>query len=439
MNVAHGPAPLEETMLTKEDNDLVTRTGASEPMGQLMRRFWIPVLISEELPEPDCPPIRVKLLGERLIAFRDTTGKVGFIDEFCGHRGVSLWFGRNEENGIRCPYHGWKFDVNGQCVEVPSEPVESGYCQKIKLTSYPCVEKAGIIWTYMGPKDKQPEFPAFEWLDLPEGQRLVAKRWQECNWLQAMEGGIDSSHVSWLHSGELHTDPLHKGTKGAKFQGDKTPKFELVESPGGMIIGARRNADAGQYYWRITQWIMPWWTMIPPYGDNALNGHAWVPMDDETCIAWSFTWHPTRPLSASELHTMRHGGGIHVETVPGTFRPVINKDNDYMMDRAAQKAGRTYSGVHGIAMQDASLQESMGPIVDRGRENLVSTDNAIIMARALLKKAANALMKGTEPRGALPEHHLVRSASFVLPVDQPFAKTKAEDLVARPGVPHTGI
>ena len=159
-----------------------------------MRRFWIPVLLSEELPAPDCPPVRVKLLSERLLAFRDTSGKVGFIDEFCAHRGVSLWFGRNEENGLRCPYHGWKFDVTGQCIEVPSEPVESGYCQKIKLTSYPLRrERGGIVWTYMGPPDKQPDFPAFEWLDLPDSHRFVAKRWQECNWLQAMEGGIDSS------------------------------------------------------------------------------------------------------------------------------------------------------------------------------------------------------------------------------------------------------
>jgi nitrite reductase/ring-hydroxylating ferredoxin subunit len=383
--------------------------------------------------------VRVKLLGERLLAFRDSEGRLGLIDEFCAHRGVSLWFARNEECGLRCPYHGWKFDVNGQCVDVPSEPAESGYAKKVKLKAYPLIEKGGVLWTYMGPPEKQPPEPEFEFCTVPLNQTFSSKRIQESNWLQAMEGGIDSSHVSWLHSGELHTDPLHKGTKGAKFQGDKTPKFEIVESPGGMVIGARRNAEAGQYYWRVTQWIMPWWTMIPPYGDNALNGHAWVPMDDENCIAWSFTWHPTRPLSADELQTMRHGGGIHVETVPGTFRPILNKDNDYMMDREAQKAGRTFSGVHGIAMQDASLQESMGPVVDRRRENLVSTDNAIIMARMLVKKAALALQKGVEPRGAEPEHHRVRSASFVLPVDQPFAKTKAEDLIARPGVPHTGI
>ena len=208
-----------------------------------------------------------------------------------------------------------------------------------------------------------------------------------------------------------------------------------------MIIGARRNADAGQYYWRITQWIMPWYTMIPPYGDNALNGHAWVPMDDENCIAWSLHVASRRaPLSESELHTMRNGGGIHVETLPGTFRPVINKDNDYMIDRAAQKAGRTFSrrARHRHAGRLA-CRRAWGRSVDRTRENLVSTDNAIIMARALLKRAARALQKGVEPAGTAPEHHLVRSASFVLPVDQPFTKSKAQDLVARPGVPHTGI
>lgn len=426
-------------MLSSDDNALVTRTGPGTPMGDLLRRYWVPILHAEELPEPDCPPVRVKVLGERLIAIRDTSGQVGMMDEFCAHRGVSLWFGRNEEGGLRCPYHGWKYDVNGQCIEVPSEPVESGYCQKVKLKAYPCVEKAGVIWVYMGRPEKQPEFPAFEWLDLPASHRYIAKRWQECNWLQAMEGGIDSSHVSWLHSGELHTDPLHRATKGAVYNGDRTPRFEVVDSPSGMLIGARRNAEPGEYYWRITQWIMPWYTMIPPYGENALNGHAWVPIDDENCITWSFTWHPTRALSEHELATMRSGGGMHVELVPGTYRPVINKDNDYLIDRALQKSGRYYSGVAGIAMQDASLQESMGPVVDRTKENLVSTDNAIIMARSLLKKAAVGLAKGNEPRGLKAETHRVRSASFILPADKPFAKAKAEDLQARPGIIHTGV
>lgn len=422
-----------------EQNELLTRTGPGQPMGSLFRRYWIPILLASELPAPDCAPVRVKLLGERLIAFRDSNNRLGLIDEFCAHRGVSLWFGRNEDCGLRCPYHGWKFDVTGQCVDVPSEPAASGYAAKIRLTAYPLVEGGGILWAYMGPPSEQPSFPGFEWMGLPRDRLFVSKRLQECNYLQAMEGGIDSSHVSWLHSGELHTDPLHRSTRGAHYQADKTPRFEIVESEGGLLIGARRQAEPGYLYWRITQWIMPWYTMIPPYGDNALNGHAWVPIDDDTCWAWTFTYHPGRPLSEAELTAMRGGQGIHVEYLPGTFRPLINKDNDYMIDRAAQKTGRTYSGVHGIAMQDASVQESMGPVVDRTRENLCSTDNAIIMARQRLMKAARALESGQSPPGLSPKCHAVRSAAFVLPEHEPFHTTRADILVARAGTSHTSI
>ncbi|MDB5510090.1 MAG: ring-hydroxylating dioxygenase, large terminal subunit [Hyphomicrobiales bacterium] len=422
-----------------EQNMLLTRTGAGEPMGELFRRYWLPIMHDRELPENDCPPVRVKVLSERLLAFRDSEGRLGLIDEFCAHRGVSLWFGRNEECGLRCPYHGWKFDVTGQCIEVPSEPAESGYAQKIKLKSYPLVERGGVLWTYMGPPEKQPELPGFEWGRLPASHLFFSKRIQECNYLQAMEGGIDSSHVSWLHKGDLHADKLHRATKGAAYQADVAPKFEVVESEGGLLIGARRNAEPGEYYWRITQWIMPWYTMVPPYGDNALNGHAWVPIDDENCLAWSFTYHPTRPLSDEEIEVMSQGGGIHVKYMPGTFRPLINKDNDYMIDRAAQKAGRTFSGVESIAMQDASVQESMGPISDRTRENLVSTDNAIIMARFRLRKAALDLQNGIEPPGTKPSCHAVRSAAFVLPADKPFQSERAEALVSREGVAHTSI
>src|SRR5690348_2723090 len=304
-----------------EQNELLVRTGPGTPMGELFRRYWLPILLSWELPEPDCPPVRVRCLGERMVAFRDTQGRLGLIDEFCAHRGISLWFGRNEENGLRCPYHGWKYDVTGQCIDVPSEPVESGFCKKIKLKSYPLVERGGILWAYMGPSELQPPFPAFEFSALPHSHCYFSKRWQECNFLQAMEGGIDSSHVSWLHSGELHTDPLHKGTKGAHYQGDRKPRFEIVESPGGLYIGARRNAEEGHYYWRITQWIMPWYTMVPPYGDHALHGHAWVPIDHESCFAWSMTHHPTRPLSEDELAAIRSGQGIYAELIPGTYRP----------------------------------------------------------------------------------------------------------------------
>lgn len=420
--------------------DLITHTGPDTSMGNLMRSYWIPFLLSEELPEPDCAPVRVKLLSEELIAFRDTQNRLGLIDRYCAHRGVSLWFGRNEESGIRCPYHGWKFDVNGQCVELPSEPPGSELCKSIKLVSYPCFEKGGVIWTYMGPPESQPEKPDFEWMSLPPENRYIAKRWQESNYLQAMEGGIDSSHVSFLHSGELDTDPLHKGTRGAKYQRDRMPKFELVETPGGICIGARRNADEGEYYWRVSQWIMPWWTMIPPYGHNAMNGHAFVPIDDENCFVWSLTYHAGRSLSEDEVNTMTKGGGMHVELLPDSFRPVMNRDNDYMMDRAAQKAGRTYSGVHGVAMQDASLQESMGAIQNRAKEHLVSTDAAIMLARRNLFKAAQALEKdGTTPPGVEPDTHRVRSASFTLPVDKVFHEEMADVLRVKEGEGHTSI
>src|SRR5450631_1752177 len=173
-----GPCSRRRQMLRKEQNDLLTQTGPETAGGNLFRRYWIPALLAEELPANGCPPVRVKLLSERLLAFRDTEGRLGLIDEFCAHRGVSLWFGRNEEGGLRCPYHGWKYDVSGQCIVVPSEPEESGYCKKIKLKSYPCVEHGGIIWTYMGPPEEQPHHPDFEWTNVPAGHRYVSKRLQ---------------------------------------------------------------------------------------------------------------------------------------------------------------------------------------------------------------------------------------------------------------------
>jgi phthalate 4,5-dioxygenase len=425
-------------MTTRTQNDFLTQTGPGTPMGELLRRYWMPAFLSSEVPEPDCPPVRVKLLSERLIAFRDSQGRVGVVDEFCAHRGVSLWFGRNEENGLRCPYHGWKYDVTGQCVEVPSEPVESGFCRKIKLTSYPCVELGDVVWIYMGPSEHRPPLPAFEWVKVPAAQRFVSKRTQECNYLQAMEGGIDSAHVSFLHRHDLRSDSLHVG-KGAELTRETDARFEVVETKGGMVIGVRRPAQSGQLYWRITQWIMPFHTMIPPYGENALNGHAWVPIDDENCMSWCFTHHPTRALTTHELETMRGGGGIHVKLVPGTFRPVVNKDNDYMIDRAAQKANKTYCGVAGIAMQDAAIQESMGPIQDRSKENLSSTDNGVIMARIRLRKAAQAVAEGRDPDGVDPEVHKVRSASIVLPENANFYEAAADALTARDGVVHTSV
>ena len=428
-------------MLRQDVNDLLTRTGPETPMGALFRRYWLPALLAEELPENDCPPVRVSLLSERLVAFRDTAGRYGLIDEFCPHRRVSLWFGRNEEHGLRCAYHGWKFDVTGQCLEVPSEPPESRFCEKVRLTSYPLVKVGDVLWTYMGPDAHRPPLPEWEFARVPAAQSFTSKRLQECNWLQALEGGIDSSHVSWLHGSSLKQDPLFKGAKGNRYNfSDARPVFEVVENDGGLLIGARRNAENGQHYWRITPWVMPCFTMIPPRGDHPVHGHFWVPIDDETCWAWSYDYHPVRPLTAAERRAMEDGHGIHVKYQPGTYRPLANRDNDYLIDRAAQKAGITYSGVEGIAMQDASLQESMGPIVDRSKEHLVSTDRGIILARRRLQQAALALRDdGVTPPGVDPAHQRVRSASIILPPDQPFAEACGDALTVRPGVAQVSV
>jgi phenylpropionate dioxygenase-like ring-hydroxylating dioxygenase large terminal subunit len=428
-------------MLRKEQNDLLTHTGPGTPMGQFFRRYWIPALLADELPTDEGPPVRVKLLSERLLAWRDTDGHLSLVDEFCAHRGVSLWFGRNEEHGLRCPYHGWKYDHTGQCIEVPSEPVESGFCQKIKLTNYPLVERGGVLWTYMGPPELEPPLPEWEFALVPHDRRFISKRVQESNWLQALEGGIDSSHVSFLHRGELQRDPLFKGSRGNEYNlQDARPVFEVVESPGGLLIGARRNAENGQYYWRITQWVMPSFTMIPPRADHPVHGHFWIPIDDGNCWTWSFDYKVTRPFAEAELASMRAGKGIHVDYEPGTFRPRANNDNDYLMDRDAQRRGLTFSGVHGIAMQDASLQESMGPVVDRTKENLVSTDNGIIMARHRLLRAVKAMVdQNVAPGGIDTAHQRCRSASVVLPPGVAFKDAARDALAVQPDTAHVTV
>jgi phthalate 4,5-dioxygenase oxygenase subunit len=428
-------------VLRPEINELLTRTGPGTPMGDLFRQYWIPVLLAEELPENDSPPVRVKVLSERLIAFRDSDGRYGLMDEFCAHRGVSLWFGRNEQSGLRCPYHGWKYDVTGQCIEVPSEPETGNFCSSVKLKSYPLVKVGDLIWAYLGDPERRPELPAFEFVHVPSEQTYSSKRWQESNWLQAFEGGIDSSHVSFLHSGQLNTDPLFKGSKGNQYNlGDMKPFFEVADTEGGLFVGARRNAEDGKYYWRITPWVMPSFTMVPPRGDHPMHGHFWIPIDDENCWVFSFDYHPVRPLTATERQAMVDGHGVHNENIPGTYRPVANKDNDYLMDREAQKRNVYFSGVAGIAMQDASLQESMGPIVDRTKERLVPADSGIIKARQKLRKAAIALRdEGVTPPGVDPAHQRVRSAAIVLAQEESFLDSSREAVAVKPGMPQTSV
>jgi hypothetical protein len=293
----------------------------------------------------------------------------------------------------------------------------------------------------MGEPQKQPPQPEFEFVQVAPEQTFTSKRWQESNWLQALEGGIDSSHVSWLHSGGLKNDPLFKGAKGNEYNlNDLRPFFEVAEHDGGLFIGARRNAEQGNYYWRITPWVMPSFTMVPPRGDHPVHGHFWVPIDDHNCWVYTFDYHPTRALTNAEVQAMKDGHGVHSRNIPGTYRPQENKDNDYLMDREAQKRGETFSGVRGIAQQDASLQESMGPIVNRTKERLVSSDTGIIKARQKLRKAIEALRDdGATPPGVDPEHHHVRSAAIVLPRAESFIESSRDALAARAGVAHTSV
>ncbi len=427
-------------------SDLLTQTGAGTPMGNLMRRYWVPILATSEIAEPDGPQVRVQILGEKLLAFRDTTGQPGLIDEFCSHRGVSLFFGRNEECGIRCAYHGLKFDRTGACVEVPSAPQVA---ERMRIKAYPCIERGGLVWAYMGPADKQPAPPELEWCTLPASHVYVSKRLQQSNYLQAIEGGIDTAHVSYVHKFSVDDDPMHKGTRAVDYiKADGNVIFDIEKNPFGLTLYGRRNGEKNNgevhsYYWRITQYIFPWFTLIPPFGDHSLGGHVWVPIDDENCWAWSINYRPDQSLSKQELADMDAGHGIHVlyenRNVPGehpiSWRPRANRDNDYLMDRQAQKEKRAFSGVHGISEQDASLQESMGAIQDRTVEKLLPTDKGIVMARRMLEDAAMGLLKGIEPPALDASTQQVRAAGVLLPKTQdpkPWAKDKIEHVAGKP-------
>ncbi|HZQ60030.1 MAG TPA: aromatic ring-hydroxylating dioxygenase subunit alpha [Casimicrobiaceae bacterium] len=395
-----------------ETVELLTRTGPGTPMGNLMRRYWVPVMLASEIAEPDCPPVRIRILGERLLAFRDSSGRAGVVGELCAHRGASLFLGRNEEGGIRCSYHGWKYDVSGQCIELPSMPQLA--CN-MRIKSYPCVERGDILWAYMGPPEKRPAPPELEWCMLPSTHRYVSKRYQASGYLQAMEGGIDTTHASWVHRYELDRDPMHKHAEANKYiKADRNAVFDVEASPHGLTIFGRRNGEPESHYWRITQWIFPWFTLIPPFGPHALGGHIWVPIDDESCWAWSINFLPDRPLPHEELEAMKEGKGIHVKYVPGTFRPLANPDNDWLIDRRAQKELQSFSGVEGFSIQDASLQESMGPLQDYANEHLVATDKPIAMARRMLASAVRDLASGKEPPALDPAVQRVRAASVLL-------------------------
>lgn len=415
-------------MLTREENERLTRVDRGTPMGDLMRRFWLPFLLTADLSEPDGAPVRVGLLGERLLAFRDTSGRIGLIDRNCAHRCADLFFGRNEENGLRCTYHGWKYDVDGRCLDMPTEDAESAFKENIKLTAYPVRERAGILWTYMGPKEQIPELPEFEWARVPEGHRFISWNFQQNNFVQAIDGGIDTVHSVFLHSSLDSHRRLGEWQEQAKRDRDarlmhrvrtNPPKLVAKDTDYGVLIGGKYRGREGTDYWRYNNFLMPFYTM-PPGGGSGLSkkiAHAFVPIDDESCMRWVFTWNFAEPLSAKEIAEMRAGSSVHVEFIPGTHHPARNMSNDYLIDRELQKT-LTFTGIKGIGEQDFSVQEGMGRVVDRTREHLGSSDIGIAAMRRRLLKAAADLQEGVTPYAALHgEVYHIRSAELVLPAD----------------------
>ncbi len=411
-------------MLPKHENDLLTHVGPGTPMGEVLRRYWMPAMLSNELPEPDCAPARLRLLSEDLVAWRNTDGSVGIMQNACPHRGASMFFGRNEENGLRCVYHGWKFDTEGACIDMPNEPAESNFKHKIHATAYPTVERGGAVWIYMGPPEKQPaSLPDLQWSTVPAGQTWFQIRLQRCNWVQAVEGGIDSSHVSFLHA-EFGANRYRRNEQAAMTSQDRRPHFEVVDTDFGTMIGARRERDADNYYWRLTPLLMPFYTMIPPSGGNETwGGHAWVPMDDENTLTWTIQWDPAKPFAGPVGEPFSFGaprdisGTLPPTTQPGgRYLPVANAGNDYLLDYELQRT-RLFCGITNSKVQDQGIQESMGVIYDRTKEHLGSADTAIINARRRWIMAARALQAdGATPPGIdAPQAYRVRSISFTAP------------------------
>ena len=398
-------------MLSQRDNDTPLPGGPGTPMGELFRRFWLPAMLSSELPEPDCAPVRLKLLGENLVAFRDSEGRVGVVDNFCPHRRASLFFGRNEEGGLRCVYHGWKFDVNGDCVDMPSEPAESNFKDKVKVRSYAAEDFGDVIWIYMGPPELKQPLPQYEWARVPANQRRVQRWIQDCNYMQALEGDLDSTHVSFLHrwmdpDQATPWDPQQRQRRRTTASGqallyrEGAPKFSVMETDFGMVYGARRPAATKGTTGGVTNFFMPVVTMPPQ--PTAWFGHAWVPVDDEHMSCLAFSWNPNEPMNTPsgsnngniqlERVAMDDAGRLHHRHVAGRaagderlrHRPAAAEDGQLHGNRAAADAGR-------------EVNETQGWISDRTKEHLGTTDLAIIAARRMLLRMARELQEGVEP------------------------------------------
>jgi len=375
-------------MLSKEENELLCCVGPGTPMGTLMRLYWLPGALSSELPEADGRPLRVRLLGEDLIAFRDTSGRVGILPNNCPHRGASLFFGRNEEEGLRCVYHGWKFEVTGRCVDMPNEPAESNFKDKVAAGAYRAQERNGVIWIYMGSRQSEPPaLPNLEPNMLPEGDWTLSIFQRDCNWMQALEGDIDTGHTVFLHTGAMQPADAPAGSWGEYALRDRAPRFESVDTEAGTMYTAYRHVNADTTYHRIAQFLFPFYAMIPT-GVLGLEVRvrAWVPIDDGHTFGLSMTKvNPQRRFRDPTVLEPNTSDWL------GRFRPEATAANDYQIDRDKQRRMESYTGLPSITLEDQAVTESMGEIYNRSEEHLGTTDVMIIRTRRRLIDAARAL------------------------------------------------
>ena len=432
-------------ILSETENEILTRVGKGTPMGEVFRRYWLPACLSEELPTPDCPPVRVRLLGEDLVAFRDSDGKVGLVEAFCPHRRAPLFFGRNEEGGLRCVYHGWKFDTDGNCLEVPSEPSHSRMREFVHLNSYPTFEGGGAIWTYMGDQSSVPPVPDYEWTRVPGDQFFISKTLQQCNYLQGVEGGIDSAHVGFLHNENIQNKRLLASA-------NNHPNLEVDLTDWGFRYVGIRELGPNRIYVRGYQFLMPCHKIqgqylnlfgdIPEQGDFnelmandylSIYGHHWVPIDDNTTATYNFHYPANQEQHVPRAYFVeqeaRAGRGPEW-LIPGTYLLRQNFENNYLIDREVQRT-RTFTGIPGVNAQDVAIQEAMGPIVDRSKEFLGTTDIAIVAARELLLEAVREVEAGVTPRGVdAAECREVSAADVVIPAGVEWRDYMKDDCVA---------
>jgi len=408
-------------MLSTTDNEVLTRTDRGTPMGNLMREYWIPALLSSELPEPNCDPVRVLLLGERFVAFRDTSGEVGILPHTCPHRGASLFFGRNEEGGLRCGYHGWKFDRSGTCVDMPNEPAESNFKSKIRAQALAVQEVGGIVWAYLGGRETPPPMPGLEWLTASPEKQVVNVFMIECNWLQTLEGDIDTSHFGFLHVGHLDAQQAPEGSFLRHMLEDRAPRYRVIDTPGGTSYGAYRPAgNDHEDYWRIAHFMFPFYSLIPVgLLGTGVGFTARVPLDDHHTMVYNVS---TGRTSSDLAIAADSFSGL--KTLPnstdwlGRFRSARNLDNDFEIDRRAQREGRSWSGLDGVPLEDRAMVESMGAESDRTGEHLGSADLMVIRTRRRMLKVVRGMAQdGVTPPGVDdPEVYGQRSGGVVLPV-----------------------